>query len=85
MSVGGNYRASVRVTQTEITGTVAEIEGGEPTIEVSTDGSGNIVLTYVGTLLGADNVEGPYEPVAGASSPLTVTPDQASRFYRASD
>ena len=36
-----------------------------------------------GTLESADNAEGPYTPVAGATSPLLLKPNEAQKFYRA--
>jgi hypothetical protein len=43
----------------------------------------NLVLTWSGgTLVSADTVNGSWEDVAGATSPLTVTPTGQARFYR---
>lgn len=53
-----------------------------PTLGVARSG-GNVVLTYTGSLQSADNVKGPYTAVAGATSPFTVTPAGAGKFYRA--
>ncbi len=53
-----------------------------PTLGVTRQG-GNLVLTYTGTLQSADSVNGPYAAVAGATSPLTVTPAGGQKFYRA--
>jgi len=53
-----------------------------PTLGVARSG-GNVVLTYTGTLQSADTVKGPYSAVAGATSPFTVTPAGAGKFYRA--
>jgi hypothetical protein len=53
-----------------------------PTLGVARQG-GNLVLTYTGTLQSADSVNGPYAAVAGATSPLTVTPAGGQKFYRA--
>lgn len=44
---------------------------------------GKISITYTGTLKSSTSVNGPYEAVAGAASPLSVTPGDAQRFYRA--
>lgn len=46
--------------------------------------SGNIVLRWTGdaVLLGADDVAGPYQPVAGATSPYTPPPGAPKKFYR---
>jgi hypothetical protein len=48
-----------------------------------TKGTGTqIVLTWgVGTLESSTNVNGPYTTVAGAVSPLTITPTNAHEFY----
>ena len=43
---------------------------------------GNIVIEFEGELASADNVTGPYTLIEGATSPFTVTADQASKFYR---
>ncbi|MGE3313032.1 MAG: hypothetical protein AB7O66_23945 [Limisphaerales bacterium] len=53
-----------------------------PTLAVARQG-GNLVLTYTGTLQSADNPAGPYTAVAGASSPLSVTPSGSQKYYRA--
>jgi hypothetical protein len=56
-----------------------------PTISVGTNPQGQPVLTYTGTLLGAAAVTGPYAPVAGATSPFTVTGGAGTmQFYRSS-
>jgi hypothetical protein len=64
--------------------TVAEpgLPATTPTLGVARQG-GNMVLTYTGTLQSADSVNGPYAAVAGATSPLTVTPAGGQKFYRA--
>ncbi len=53
-----------------------------PTLAIARQG-GNAMLTYVGTLQSADNATGPYTAVTGATSPFTVTPTGAQKFYRA--
>ena len=53
----------------------------EPTIAIQSTDAG-VAIEYVGTLQSADNVEGPYTDVQGASSPFTATGDQSRRFYR---
>jgi hypothetical protein len=52
-----------------------------PTISISRS-SGNVVITYTGTLLSSTNVAGPYNPVSGAASPYSVSPGGAQMFYR---
>jgi hypothetical protein len=53
-----------------------------PTLSYSVDASGNIILTFEGTGEVADEVEGPYTD-SGLTSPLSITPDEAKKFYRA--
>jgi hypothetical protein len=53
----------------------------DPTISVSKNGA-SVVVTYTGTLESAAQVTGPWTPVTGATSPLTVSPTEPSRFYR---
>ncbi|HIL69624.1 MAG TPA: hypothetical protein EYG38_07225 [Verrucomicrobia bacterium] len=68
-----------------VTGTPPEPPVGvDPIISLEVDADGNIVLTFEGTLLGADQVEGPYDAVGG-DSPLTVSPDAARAFYQTSN
>ena len=45
---------------------------------------GNLILEWTGggTLQAADNVNGPWTDVAGATSPRTVSPAGARKFYR---
>jgi hypothetical protein len=52
-----------------------------PTISLSRDASG-IKITFDGVLQSASEIKGPWAPVAGASSPYTVTPTQARAFYQ---
>ncbi len=41
----------------------------------------NVVIEYTGTLSSSAVVDGAFAPVAGASSPYTVSPSQASEFF----
>jgi hypothetical protein len=43
----------------------------------------NVVITYTGTLKSATTLNGPFTNVSGATSPATITPSEAFRFYRA--
>ncbi len=47
--------------------------GVGPVISASLNADGNVVLTFTGTLHSSDSVTGTFEPVAGATSPYTVT------------
>jgi len=42
---------------------------------------GKVVIEFTGTLKSADSVTGPYNAVAGASSPYSVAPAKAAEFY----
>jgi hypothetical protein len=42
----------------------------------------SLVISYTGTLLSAPNVQGPYTPVSGATSPYTVPTSGLQRFFR---
>jgi len=42
---------------------------------------GNVVIEFDGTLMNADSVSGPYNAVAGATSPYSVAPDQGAQFF----
>jgi hypothetical protein len=41
----------------------------------------NVVIEFDGTLMSADSIDGPFNAVDGATSPHSVTPDQASQFF----
>ncbi len=42
---------------------------------------GNVVIEFEGTLKSSATVTGPFAPVAGATSPYSVAPDQSAQFY----
>jgi hypothetical protein len=68
--------------------TVAEPGGGgTPTLAftgIVRNANGSITLTWTGggTLQTSPSINGPWTDAAGAVSPLTLTPDQASQFAR---
>ena len=58
--------------------------GGGGITEYAVNADGTVTITYTGTLQGAASVDGPFTPVAGASSPFTVNPaDANAQFYLA--
>ncbi len=63
----------------DLGGTVAE---GGPVGVTLTDGKVILTWTDAGTLEVSDSFDGPFTPVAGATSPFEVTPDGAQKFYR---
>ncbi len=58
--------------------------GGTPTLSMSRDGN-TLTIEFTGTLVSADTVDGTYEPVEGASSPLAIdlSGTSGSQFYQA--
>jgi len=55
--------------------------GARPVMSVTRTSTG-MTLTYTGTLLSADTVNGPYTDVGGASSPYAVTTTGTAKFYQ---
>jgi len=53
-----------------------------PTLSVVNNGDGTVTVTYTGTLQAAPAVNGPWEDVAGATSPLTIAADAPATFAR---
>ena len=58
------------------------VEPDAPTISLVRNGDGTVKVTYTGTLQVAGTVNGPWEDVAGATSPLTVAADAPAMFAR---
>ncbi|MBN9688895.1 MAG: hypothetical protein J0M24_01540 [Verrucomicrobia bacterium] len=58
-----------------------------PTITVTREASGDVVLTYVGTLQSSATVNGTFAPVAGATSPYRIPAGSqaGAQLYRASN
>ncbi|MBL9175096.1 MAG: hypothetical protein JNL10_16270, partial [Verrucomicrobiales bacterium] len=58
-----------------------------PSLSVGTDSSGNVVITYTGTLQSAVTVGGTYSDVQGASSPYTITKANlaGAQYFRATE
>jgi len=55
--------------------------GGDGSIGSIALADGSVVIEFEGTLKSADSVSGPFEPVAGATSPYTVAPEASAQFY----
>jgi hypothetical protein len=53
-----------------------------PTISLVRNGDGTLTVTYTGTLQAAATVDGPWEDVEGATSPLTIDADAPATFAR---
>ncbi|MEK7675295.1 MAG: PA14 domain-containing protein, partial [Verrucomicrobiota bacterium] len=75
---GGTPRGPINAVQLVKAGAVVV----PPSLKAELNAAGKVVLTFEGTLQAADEVGGTYSPVAG-SSPLTVDPTAARKFYRA--
>lgn len=77
VGVSGTARAPINAIQLVSPSGLFDQVAVNPTISVQ----GNTV-TFTGTLQSADNVSGPYTDVAGATSPLTINPNAAQKFWR---
>ena len=64
------------------TGTSEIIPIEPPTINLVNNGDGTVTVTYTGKLQTAPTVNGPWEDMEGATSPLTLQPDQPATFGR---
>ncbi len=64
---------------------VAPDKGGNarPSLSVKVNTDGSITVTFEGVLEVSDKIDGPYTPLTGVTSPLTITADQPTRFARA--
>jgi hypothetical protein len=54
----------------------------EATITIDVNAEGEVVLTYTGTLQSADQADGPFDDVIGATSPYVTAPTDTVKFYR---
>jgi hypothetical protein len=57
-----------------------------PTLTFQVAADGTVTLTYTGTLVSSDTVNGTYQPVTGATSPFVVNPSTTAKpatFYQA--
>jgi hypothetical protein len=59
-----------------------EIIDTEPTISLVRNNDGTVTVTYNGTLQTSPSANGPWEDVAGATSPLTIAADAPATFAR---
>jgi len=55
--------------------------GGSGQVNSIRIADGNVVIEFDGNLKSSASVTGPFAPVAGASSPYSVAPDQSAQFY----
>ena len=55
--------------------------GGSGQVNSIRIADGNVVIEFEGNLKSSASVTGPFAPVAGASSPYSVAPDQSAQFY----
>jgi hypothetical protein len=63
-------------------GETVEPEPEAPSISLVRNADGTLTVTYTGKLQTAPTVNGPWEDVEGATSPLTLQPDQPVTFGR---
>jgi len=70
------------LAQNSIASLEGEAPAAKPTIGVVRNADGTVTVTYTGKLQVAPTVKGPWEDVEGATSPLTLQPDQPATFGR---
>jgi hypothetical protein len=75
-----NVRAPINGIEILIGGGFEAPVGGGGITSVALQ-DGQVVIEFEGTLQSADSVTGPYNAVAGATSPYSVAPTKASEFY----
>jgi hypothetical protein len=71
---------SMQIAEVELLGRVLETAPPPSDISISLV-AGQITITYQGALHSATDVNGPFTPVEGATSPYTVTPEGEARFF----
>ncbi len=77
LGAGGTQRAPLNAVQL-----VASSGSVKPTISIVLNAAGNPVVTFTGAIEAADDPAGPYTPLAGAASPLTITSKSGHKYYR---
>lgn len=77
--ISGTPRAPVNAIQL-VAATGAVVEPSQ--ISIAFAANGDVVITFTGQLQSAANILGPWTNVEDATSPLTVTPSDAARFFR---
>jgi hypothetical protein len=80
--LGGEDASKAAVTIPDFVEPAGEIIDPEPTVSLVRNPDGTVTVTYIGTLQAAPSVNGPWEDVAGATSPLTVPADASATFAR---
>jgi hypothetical protein len=60
----------------------SEIKSLAGLLNIERDGAKLVLNWLYGILVSADELEGPWTPVPGASPPWTVTPTEGKKFYR---
>jgi len=75
------------LTDAQIAALAAAVAGGgggdAPALSVVNNGDGTVTITFEGKLQAAATVNGPWADVEGATSPLTISADQAQQYGRA--
>ena len=59
------------------------VEVEPPTLSIVNNGNGTVTVTFEGKLQAAALVNGPWADVAGATSPLTISANEAQQYARA--
>ena len=74
-------KAHYEAGNTEVPFTPGPTPGGDGQVNSIAIADGNVVIEFEGTLKSSATVTGPFAPVAGATSPYSVAPDQSAQFY----
>lgn len=74
-------KAHYEAGMTEVPFTPGNGGGDDGQINSIAIADGNVVIEFEGNLKSSATVTGPFAPVAGASSPYSVAPDQSAQFY----
>ena len=82
-AASGTYSVTASIGGcTSAAGTTTVTVNPPVALSIQADGT-NVVLNWPGgTLQSATNLAGPWDAVAGASAPFTLTPTEPQRFYR---
>ena len=66
-----------------VSGMIIQPAVDTPALSVVNNGDGTVTITFEGKLQAAATVNGPWADVEGATSPLTISADQAQQYGRA--
>jgi Immunoglobulin I-set domain len=79
--MGNQNESNYSVLRIRIGTNVAPRVSVAPTVSIKNSGA-SVIITFTGTLQSSPSINGPFTPVAGAVSPLTLPSTAGSLFYR---